>query len=151
MAYVKVAMEAKTDIDYIGASTDTDPTDVFDGALKYDTDTGLTQITKNGGTTWVNFTKPGEPVIKVPLVNDASYSLPNASSGFAVIKLGDTNSYRSAFYWDVDGNFVDIESDYSKTAYADTDGYLCIINTAGQVTIRNRTGSPQTLKILRLV
>jgi len=92
-----------------------------------------------------------ETSVEVPLADDASYSLSNASSGYAVIKLGTTNDYRVMFFWDVDGNFVDKESDWEKVAYTDTDGYLCIINTVGQVTIRNRTGSEQTLKILQLV
>jgi len=151
MAYVKVAMEAQTDIDLIGTYASLPATGVPIGSTYYAYDTGETYITYDG-TNWVNFTKPGEPVIKVSLVDEATYSLPDESSGFAVAKLGGSNNYRAVFHWDEDGAVVMLDS--GGPAYVkdtDTDGYLCIYTSTKQVIIKNHTGSDGTLKLLRMV
>ena len=151
MAYVKVAMEAQVGIDYIGVSTDTDPTGVPDGTTKYDTDTGLTQITKDGGTNWVNFTKPGQPNITVVLADDDSHTFPAASSGYCVFAIKGDYKYDGAISWTDDGSFANKGYDTSYVKDADTDGYLCIIQTGTQVSIKNRLGSEKTLIMMRMV
>ena len=116
------------------------------GTTYFAKDTKITYILDDTDE-WVNFNCPGEPKVEVSLVDDASYSLDDATNLFVIAKLGDTNIYYVVFFADPSGNFLDIASDYAKVAYSDSDGYLCIINTAGQVTIKNRIGSTQTLRI----
>ena len=140
------------EMEYIGNDADTRPTSVPYGCRAYVYDVKKWEITPDGGATWGDFIEPGGSIIKVSLADEATYSLPDESSGFAVVKLGGSNNYRAKFDWDEDGNIVMLES--GGDAYVkptDTNGYLCIYTVTKQIIIKNRTGNDGTLKLLRMV
>ena len=140
---------------YYGLSSDTKPASTDSpppkyGSLFFETDTLNWFMTPDGGTTWGNFTEPGQPSYKVTLADDGSHALPDATSGFAIIKFGNTNNYRATFFWDTSANIQLIEYGGSGyVAFADTDGYLCLIDGGTQLTIKNRTGAAGVLQVLR--
>ena len=145
-------MNKVAQMEYIGDDADDRPTNVPYGCRAYICDLKKWEITKDGGTTWEDFIEPGQPNIKVDLEDEETYVLPDASSGFAVVKLGSTNNYRAVFHWDASGNIVMLDSGGSSYVRdKDTDGYLCIYKSGTQIVIKNQVGSKQTLKILRMV
>lgn len=125
--------------------------EVKNGSRYFATDEGVWYLTVDGGTTWVNFTEPGQPIHTVALADESSIDFPDATSGFCVAVVSGTVNYRVIFDWLDDGSTGDIASDWDKVKYTDTDGYLCIITTGTQVSIKNRTGGAITLGMLRMV
>ena len=135
-----------------GAFADRPSSGLKVGSKFFATDEGQWYLTTDDGTTWVNFSEPGASVIKVSLADDGSYSFPDASSGIAICRLGDDNNYRATFFWDTTANITLLEyggSSYVK--FTNADGYMCIIDGGTQLSIKNRLGSAQTLKMIRVV
>jgi len=120
------------------------------------TDTGNWYLTVDGGTTWVNFTEPGQPITTVVLADDASIDFVDATSGACVVIVSGNANYDAMFTWTSDGSTGDKYSNWNYVKYiasggSEEDGYLNIITTGTQVSIKNRTGASITMGLLRMV
>jgi hypothetical protein len=79
------------------------------------------------------------------LADDGTYDLPNATSGFGFVQIGDNQEW-AQIAWKTDGT-VTLVANSANVINSDTDGNLCIFDNGSQVRIKNRLGSVLNLKI----
>jgi hypothetical protein len=77
------------------------------------------------------------------LVDEATYDLPDATSGIGLIKLGTEYTQIS---WEADGSIMLLISS-DNVINSDTDGYLCVFDNGTTVRIKNRLGSTKDLLV----
>lgn len=80
----------------------------------------------------------------VSLADDASFSLPDASSGWGFFQIGDGQEY-ALVSW-TDAGVVTLISNSTNVANTDSDTDFCIFDGGTSVTVRNRLGS--TLNVM---
>lgn len=95
-----------------------------------------TQIVKDG--------KIVGGVVTTTLADDASVDIDSATSGWGEVFVGD-NEERVRFSWTTAG-VVTLMENTSNVVSSDTDGKFCIFDNGTSVRIRNRLGSPKTVK-----
>lgn len=96
---------------------------------------GLVGLSKGGHIT--------NHVAPVSLNDDASFNLPDASSGFGFFMLGDNEEY-AFISWGSDGAATLI-SNSTNVATTDSDGDLCFVDSGTQVQVKNRLGSAKEI------
>ena len=75
----------------------------------------------------------------VSVVDDASFTLPDASTGFGTFIIGDAQEY-AVISWTSAGA-VTIQDSTANVVTTDTDANLCFIDGGTQVSVKNRLGS----------
>lgn len=79
------------------------------------------------------------------LDDDASTDLPDSTSGFGTVLVGDSEEY-AHFRWASDGTVVLIENT-ANVVNTDTDTNFCIFDNGTSVRLRNRLGSAKTIRL----
>jgi len=77
------------------------------------------------------------------LADDASFDLPDATSGFATLIVGDAEEF-TQFYWASDGT-VTLVNPTANVVNTDTDTNFCVFDNGTTVRLRNRLGSAKTV------
>jgi len=103
--------------------------------------TGSVELWPNGDIIQSNFILSRA---SVSLSDDAYIDIAAGSTGFGELIVGD-NEERARFSWTT-GGVVTLMENTANVALSDTDGKFCIFNNGTSVRIRNRLGSPKTVK-----
>ncbi len=79
------------------------------------------------------------------LVDDGSVNLPDTTSGWGEILVGDNEEY-GEFRWSSAGVVSLLSDSTANVTSTDADGYFCIFDNGTQVVVKNRLGSTKIIK-----
>ena len=100
-------------------------------------------IHNHNGTDDINTIGKGSTLVDnvapVSLADDASFDLPDASAGYGVLIVGDSEEY-CEFHWTTAG-VVTLVNETANVVATDTDANFCLFDNGTAVRIRNRLGT----------